>query len=379
MDSYKKTIAELLEFAGIQLNGSAPYDPRIHHDQFYRRVMREGSLGLGEAYMEGWWDCERLDEFFYRILRANLDQKVKGNLKLLWQGVKARLFNLQTKGHSKDIIVQHYNVGNDLYEKMLDEYMMYSCGYWQGADNLGEAQENKLELICQKLKLKPGLRVLDIGCGWGGFAEYAAKNYHVEVVGITLSVEQAKLAKERCKGLNVEIRIQDYRDVDEPFDRILSIGMMEHVGAKNHREYMKVVSHNLKDNGITLVHTIGNNASYQYTDPWIDKYIFPNSLIPSAAQLTNAMEGYLLLEDWHNFGLHYDYTLMAWLERFRMAWSGLKKEYDNTFCRMWEYYLTCCAGSFRARKNQLWQLVMVKDTFKGDYKAVRSVNQTHSV
>ena len=378
MDAYKKTIQELLAVAGIAMEGKAPYDIRVHNPKFFKRVIEEGSLGLGEAYMDGWWDCEALDEFFMRILRANLEKTVKGNFKILWTAFRARFFNLQTKKLSKNLIVQHYNVGNDLYEKMLDKNMMYSCGFWENADNLDEAQENKLELICQKLKLEPGMKVLDIGCGWGGFAAYAAKNHHVEVVGITLSEEQAKLAKQRCKGLPVEIRLQDYRDVDEPFDRILSIGMMEHVGAKNHRAYMEVVNRNLKDNGITLLHTIGNNESFEFTDPWIDKYIFPNSLIPSAAQLTKAMEGKLLIEDWHNFGLHYDYTLMAWLSRFKAAWSELRNRYDDRFYRMWEYYLNCCAGSFRARKNQLWQIVMVKDTFQGDYKAVRTLAGIHS-
>lgn len=379
MDTYRKTVQELLAAAGIGTEGKELYDITVNDPRFFGRVLREGSLGLGESYMDGWWDCEALDDFFKRILRANLDKKVKGSLKMLWTAFKARFFNLQTKRLSRDVIVQHYNVGNDLYEKMLDKHMMYSCGYWENAENLDEAQENKLELICQKLKLEPGMKVLDIGCGWGGFAAYATKNYQVEVVGITLSQEQANLAKERCAGLPVDIRQQDYRDVDEPFDRILSIGMMEHVGGKNHREYMEVVSRNLKENGITLLHTIGNNKSYTYTDPWIDKYIFPNSLIPSAAQLTKAMEGYLLIEDWHNFGLHYDYTLMAWWKRFEAAWGELKQNYDQRFYRMWQYYLNCCAGSFRARKNQLWQIVMVKDTFEGEYKAVRELSKSRAI
>ncbi|GAB3654378.1 cyclopropane fatty acyl phospholipid synthase [Echinicola sediminis] len=379
MDTYRKMVQELLAVAGIGTEGKAPYDITVNNPKFFRRVIREGSLGLGESYMDGWWDCKALDEFFKRILKVNLDRRVKGSLKMLWTAFKARFFNLQTRGYSKNLIVQHYNVDNELYTRMLDRNMMYSCGYWHNAESLDEAQENKLELICQKLKLESGMKVLDIGCGWGGFAAYAASNYQVKVVGITLSKEQAKLARERCAGLKVDIRLQDYREVDEPFDRILSIGMMEHVGAKNHREYMKVVSKNLKENGITLLHTIGNNRSYKYTDPWIDKYIFPNSLIPSAAQLTKAMEGYLLIEDWHNFGLHYDYTLMAWLKRFKDAWGDFRQKYDDRFYRMWEYYLNCCAGSFRARKNQLWQIVMVKDTFEGDYKAVRDLSKSQAM
>ncbi|MBD8490545.1 cyclopropane fatty acyl phospholipid synthase [Echinicola sp. CAU 1574] len=375
MDSYKNTIRELLSYAKIHINGDAPYEPKIHHPQFFKRVLREGSLGLGEAYMDGWWDCDALDEFFHRLLKANLDKKVKGNFKLIWQAIKAKFINLQSKQHSKNVIVQHYNVGNELYQKMLDRNMMYSCGYWEETYDLEEAQENKLELICQKLKLTPGMKVLDIGCGWGGFAAYASSRYHVEVLGITLSEEQATLARERCEGLPVKIRLMDYRDVDGMFDRIVSIGMMEHVGTRNHKKYMEVVNKHLKDDGITLLHTIGNNESYQTTDPWINKYIFPNSLIPSAAQLTKAMEGFLLIEDWHSFGLHYDRTLMAWLKRFETSWSQFKDQYDERFYRMWKYYLSSCAGSFRARKNQLWQIVMVKETFKGDYMAIRNLER----
>ncbi|UCS92910.1 cyclopropane fatty acyl phospholipid synthase [Echinicola marina] len=375
MDAYQKTIQELLAHAGICVNGAAQYDIQVKDHRFYKKVLSEGSLGLGEAYMDGWWECEALDEFFNKLLRAKLHQKVKGNLKMFWQGIKAKLFNLQSITLAKNTIVQHYNIGNTLYEKMLDKYMMYSCAYWEEARDLDEAQEKKLELICRKLKLSAGMRVLDIGCGWGGFATYAARNYQVEVVGLTLSEKQAELAKVRCRGLDVEIRLQDYREVNESFDRVLSIGMMEHVGLKNHRKYMEVVNKNLKDGGISLLHTIGKYATFEVTDPWIDKYIFPNSLIPSAAQLTKAMEGYFHIEDWHNFGLYYDNTLMAWLDRFKAAWDSIKEHYDHRFYRMWQYYLSCSAGSFRARQNHLWQIVMVKDTFKGEYKAVRSLCQ----
>ncbi|WP_186756727.1 cyclopropane fatty acyl phospholipid synthase [Echinicola salinicaeni] len=373
MDVYQKTIQELLANAGICVNGSAPYDIHVKDQRFYKRVLGQGSLGLGESYMDGWWECEALDEFFNKLLRARLHQKIKGNFKMIWQGIKAKLFNLQTINQSKNIIIQHYNIGNELYEKMLDKHMMYSCAYWEDARDLDDAQEKKLELICQKLKLSPGMRVLDIGCGWGGFAAYAAKNYQVSVVGLTLSEKQAELARIHCRDLDVEIRLQDYRGIDESFDRILSIGMMEHVGVKNHRKYMEVVHRNLKDDGISLLHTIGKYEAFEITDPWIDKYIFPNSLIPSAAQLTRAMEGFFQIEDWHNFGLYYDYTLMAWLDRFKAAWDSLKRGYDDRFYRMWEYYLSCCAGSFRSRQNHLWQIIMVKDTFKGEYRAVRDL------
>ncbi|WP_379945368.1 cyclopropane fatty acyl phospholipid synthase [Echinicola jeungdonensis] len=379
MDAYQKTIQDLLQDLDITINGSQPWDIQVHQKYFFKRVLQSGSVGLGEAYMDGWWDCESLDQFFTKILGAELDKKVKGNWNVMLQGLKARIFNQQNRAHSKKVIAQHYNTGNGLYEKMLDKHMMYSCGYWDGAETLEQAQENKLELICQKLKLEPGMKVLDIGCGWGGFAAYAAKNYQVQVVGITVSEEQEKLAKKRCEGLPIEIRLQDYRDVDEQFDRILSIGMIEHVGYKNYPVYMKVVNRLLKDDGITLIHTIGGNKTGFVTDPWINKYIFANSLIPSAAQLSNAMEPYFILEDWHNFGLHYDYTLMEWLRRFKAAWPELQGKYNERFYRMWEYYLSSCAGSFRSRKNNLWQIVMVKSTYPKEYKSVRFLGKQPAV
>ncbi|MGB8705234.1 MAG: cyclopropane fatty acyl phospholipid synthase, partial [Gillisia sp.] len=285
--------------------------------------------------------------------------------------LKARLFNRQTRKKAEKSIAGHYDIGNNLYQKMLDPLMIYSCGYWQEAENLQEAQENKLELICRKLKLAPGHRVLDIGCGWGGFAYYAAKNYDVEVVGITISQEQFKLAKERCKDLPVEIRLQDYRDLHEKFDRIVSVGMLEHVGYKNYKPYMEIVKTNLKKNGICLLHFIGGNTSKYITDPWINKYIFPEGLIPSITQIGEALENKLILQDWHNFGLYYDKTLMCWYDNFKNAWPSLKESYNEMFFKMWRFYLCSSAASFRARELQLWQLVLTGKDFSYGYQSVR--------
>ncbi|MDH7528362.1 MAG: cyclopropane fatty acyl phospholipid synthase, partial [Ignavibacteria bacterium] len=254
---------------------------------------------------------------------------------------------------------------------MLDKRMNYSCAYWKDATNLDEAQENKLELICKKLYLKPGMRVLDIGCGWGAFAKYAAEKYGVEVVGITVSKEQLKLAKELCDGLPVEIRLQDYREVNEKFDRIVSIGMFEHVGYKNYREYFKIAAKNLKDDGIFLLHTIGSNISTKSTDAWTHKYIFPNGMLPSLAQISKTVENLFVIEDVHNFGADYDKTLMAWYNNFKNNWHKLKDKYGERFYRMWEYFLLSCAGAFRARKNQLWQIVLSKKGILGGYSSIR--------
>lgn len=362
---------ELIASADITINGDRPFDIRVHDDRLYERIFREGSLGFGEAYMDSWWDVPNLDEFFDRVLRAHLDKKIKGNWSVLWLAISSRVFNRQSRKRSLIVGKQHYDTGNDLFTRMLGETMAYSCGYWANADNLQDAQKAKFDLICRKLGLKAGMHVLDIGCGWGGFLKYAAENYGVSGIGITISKEQASFAKEICAGLPIEIRIQDYRDVEEKFDRVISIGMFEHVGYKNYEIYMKSVNEYLKDGGLFLLHTIGANMSGTATDPWLEKYIFPNSHLPSIKQISTVLEGKFVMEDWHNFGTDYDKTLMAWYENFEKSWQELKGNYDERFYRMWKYYLLSCAGLFRARQAQLWQVVLSKGGVKGGWKSVR--------
>jgi len=361
-------IEHLLSLAGVVLNGRRPWDIQVHNDKFYYNVMRSGSLGLGESYMNGWWDAAQLDEFICRLLRAELDAKVN-SLQDVINYIGAMLINLQSPERSYEVGRKHYDIGNDLYEKMLDKRMIYSCAFWKYASTLDEAQESKLDMVCRKLELKPGMRVLDIGCGWGGMSQFAAENYGVEVLGVTISKEQASLARERCHGLPIEIRLQDYRSIDDTFDRILSLGMFEHVGYKNYRTFMQKVRNLLNEEGLFLLHTIGSNISRKTTDCWIQKYIFPNSMLPSAKQITESIEGFFVLEDWHNFGADYDKTLMHWFKNFRSSWSTLKKNYDERFFRMWKYYLLSCAGSFRARSNQLWQIVLSPRGISGGYRA----------
>jgi cyclopropane-fatty-acyl-phospholipid synthase len=254
---------------------------------------------------------------------------------------------------------------------MLDKRMIYSCGYWNRAATLEEAQERKLELVCLKLGLKPGMRVLDIGCGWGGFAKFACERYNVEVDGITVSKEQFALAQSTCEGLPVNIQFLDYRQLAHRYDRVVSIGMFEHVGFKNHRTYMSKVHQSLNENGLFLLHTIGSNVTSSWTDPWINQYIFPGTLLPSIQQIGKATEGLFVMEDWHNFSADYDKTLMCWYENFLNNWEYLKNTFDQKFFRMWKYYLLSCAGSFRARKNQVWQIVFSKNGLPGGYQSVR--------
>jgi cyclopropane-fatty-acyl-phospholipid synthase len=367
----RQELTRLLALAEVKINGPDPWDLQVHDERFYGRVLSQGALGLGESYMDGWWDCERIDELLFRILRVRLHKKAKMNWKAVLEALMAKLLNLQGKGRAARNAQKHYDIGNNLYRLMLDRRMAYSCGYWKDTDNLDQAQENKLDLICRKIRLQPGMRVLDIGCGWGSFAKFAAERYGAEVVGVTVSRNQVELGREMCKGLPVEIRLQDYRNVREKFDHVVSVGMAEHVGYRNYRTYLQTAARCLHDNGLFLLHTIGGDISRTSSEAFTDTYIFPNSLLPSLKQLGQAMENIFILEDLHNFGPHYDYTLMAWFQNFDRNWDQLRGEYDERFYRMWRYYLLSAAGSFRSRKNQLWQMVLSKDGVLGGYESVR--------
>jgi cyclopropane-fatty-acyl-phospholipid synthase len=360
MSGPKRVVEELLGHAGVTVNGPNPWDIRVTDDRTYARVLQGGNLGLGESYMDGWWKCDRLDEFFNRIIRARLEHKVKGGLRLMVPVIQARLLNRQTKRLALDVAERHYNLGNDVFMSFLDPYVQYSCAYFAGTDDLERAQLNKLDLLCKKLALEKSDHVLDIGFGWGGFAKYAAENYGCTVTGVNISQEQVDFAADFCKGLPVNPRLCDYRDITGSYSKIVSVGMFEHVGPKNYRVFMDVVHRRLEDDGIFLLHTIGNNESELAGDPWISKYIFPHGKLPSIAQIGKAVEDLFVVEDLHNMGPHYEKTLMAWHERFQHAWPKLKEKHDDRFRRMWEYYLLSCAGSFRARNIQLWQIVFTK-------------------
>jgi len=365
---FKKTVTDLLESVDIQVNGSRPFDIQVHNELFYSRVLSGKSLGLGESYMDGWWDCESLDQFCYQMLRGRIDKQVKvKNPAFLAHVLKAYFLNAQSKKRAYIVGEEHYDTGNDLFSLMLDQRMNYSCGYWENADNLDQAQINKLDLVCRKLHLKPGMKVLEIGCGWGGFAKYAAENYGVSVHGVTVSKEQMDYAERSCIGLETKFEMKDYRELNTKYDAIVSIGMFEHVGYKNYRNYMEVAQRCLEGEGLFLLHTIGRNTPSRSTDPWTNKYIFPNGMIPSPEQISKSLQGLFVVEDWHNFGQYYDPTLMAWNENFQKNYESLKDKYDQRFKRMWEYYLLMCAGTFRARRNQLWQLVLSKKGLMGGY------------
>lgn len=365
----ERLVRQVLARVQVEVGGSQPCDLQVHDPRWYARVMAGGSLALGESYMDGWWDCPALDQFFHRLLRARLDQQVRPSLGQAWAWLLARLSNRQSARRADQVAQVHYNLGNDLFGAMLDPEMNYSCAWWgQDCADLQAAQQGKLRLICQKLLLEPGQRLLDIGCGWGGLVRYAAMEYGVRALGVTVSQPQAELASQRCQGLPVEIRLEDYRSLRGSFDRIVSVGMFEHVGYKNYRTFMRAAARCLSEDGLLLLHTIGRNDSAVQADRWITTYIFPNGMLPSARQIAAACEGLFVLEDWHSFGPHYDRTLMAWHQNFQQAWSRLQDRYDERFRRMWSYYLLSCAGAFRARSIQLWQIVLSPKGLEGGYR-----------
>jgi cyclopropane-fatty-acyl-phospholipid synthase len=360
MDTYREIIERLLSTAHINVNGPTSWDIQVRDKRFFARALREGNMGLGETYMDGWWDCPRIDEFIYRVLKGKLTNQIKQNLKSLFYYFLSYLFNLQSQARAGIVSERHYDLGNDLFCSFLDPYLQYSCAYFEDTADLAEAQQKKLAMTCRKLDLKSRDHVLDIGSGWGGFARYAAENYGCKVTAVNVSKEQTAYAREFCKNPLVTFIQQDYRRITGQFDKIVSIGMFEHVGQKNYRTFMEICHKCLNENGIFLLHTIGGNISTVNCDDWINRYIFPNGMLPSLAQITKAAEDLFVIEDIHNLALNYYKTLLAWNERFQAAWPKLAATYGERFKRMWEYYLLSSAGAFRAREIQVWQIVMTK-------------------
>lgn len=360
----------LLARADIRIGGGRPWDLRVHDDAFFDRIVREGSLGLGDAYVDGWWDCDALDEFFHRVLRARLDRSLPFSLKAAAHFVRAHIGNPQSRRRATAVAKRHYDLGNDFYGAMLDPYRQYSCAYFDGTDDLAVAQQRKMELIARKLDVRSTDRVLDIGCGWGGLAKYLAETRGCRVTGLNISDEQIAYARASCAGLPVEIVKADYRDMDGTFDKIVSVGMFEHVGRKNYDAYMDTALRLLSRDGLFLLHAIGTEKG-SGEDAWIREHIFPNSALPSQATIAHAFGPRFVLEDWHNFGAYYDKTLLAWHRNFEAAWPRFRDRYGDAFERMWRYYLLSCAGSFRARTIQLWQLVLSPRGVAGGYASVR--------
>ncbi len=373
----KHEIEQLLRDVDVHVNGNHPWDVKIHDPRVLDTILYQHSIGGGEAYMDGWWDCDKLDELFYRICRNKSERKFYSTSRIALTVIKNSLINQQTPKRSEDVANTHYNLGNRLFELMLGKSMAYTCGYWKEAKTLDEAQFAKYDLVCRKAQLKPGEKVLEIGCGWGGLAKYMAEQYGCQVVGMDIAKEPASYAKELCKDLPVEIYHCDYRSQDVynsnnvQFDKIVSVGVLEHVGYKNYANLMKLARSMIKPEGIFLLHSIGGNVSINFCEPWINKYIFPRGMLPSLKQLGKAFEKHFVVEDWQNFGAYYEKTLLSWHENFNQHWPALINNYDERFRRMMNYYLLSCAGGFKARGMQLWQFVLSPNGILNGYNSIR--------
>ncbi|MEB3276452.1 MAG: cyclopropane fatty acyl phospholipid synthase [Cyanobacteriota bacterium] len=374
-------IRALTDQVDVGFAGDRPWDLQVHDPAFYGDLLRRGSLALGEGYVNGSWDCGALDQFFTRLLSLPTSRSAaagfghRAQLQAMLLQLLEGWVNWQSRRRSFAVGVQHYDIDPRVYAATLDSRRIYSCAYWHAADDLETAQTHKLQLICQKLELRPGLRLLDVGCGWGGLAAYAARHYGVEVVGITVSAEQARYCAQNGQDLPFTVKLCDYRSPELlqllPFDRIVSIGMLEHVGRLNDRTYFGTLDRLLRPDGLALIQTIGSHDTNSALDPWINTYIFPNGRLPSAKQVCAGFEPWFLLQDWENFGFDYDRTLMAWWHNFDRLWPVLSGELDSRFYRMWKYYLLSCAGFFRSAQGQLWQFVLTKKGSLYRYRSMR--------
>lgn len=377
MGMARTTIERLLGAADVEIGGDRSWDIEVHNAALFQRVLTMGGLGFGEAYMDGWWDCDALDELFCRLLQSKLDTVHIGGMKARLFELAGRVLNLQTIGRSKAVANLHYNMDNALFASMLGKTMAYTCGYWENHDSLDAAQDAKHDLICRKLKLSASDHVLELGCGWGAFAKFAATHYGCRISAVNIATQQVAFAKEYCAGLPVTLYCADYRDhsIYNPkghvFDKVVSVGLCEHIGWKNYAEFSALVASQLHPEGLFLLHTIGSDLSVTRVNAWTDKYIFPNGMLPSMVQLCRAFEEHFIIEDWHNFGADYDPTLMAWLRNFETSWPDHRKKYDDVFYRMWRYYLTSSAGFFRAHRGQLWHAVLSRCGSKAGYRSLR--------
>lgn len=338
----------------------------IRDSRATKQIARDGEFELGQTYMEGRWDVGDGDlKALLILLRSNFSPKIVSK----WYFPLTKLYQQYNKiSRSYRNISYHYDTEESIFRMFLDKEMYYSCAYFKHeSDTLEQAQFNKSEMIAHKLLLEPGMKILDIGCGWGSLALHLAKHYNVHVTGITLSKEQLRVAKEEAKtrGLDTKINflLADYREYQprEKYNRIVSVGMLEHVGAQDLPVYFECLHNMLAEDGVALVHTIGNKGVATEVNPWINRYIFPGGRIPALSEIATGLEkSRLMLTDLEIWRLHYAWTLREWLKRFELHKEQVLSIKDETFYRMWEFYLAACSMSFKVDDLVVFQCQMAK-------------------
>ncbi len=344
----------------------------IKNPDFYDRVVRDGSLGMGESYMEGWWDAEGDDivSAIGIIISNQLEKTIRVSPSLMLSAASTKIFANVSRVRSKSNIQQHYDVGNDFYELFLDENMAYTCGYQKDPnDTIEDMQNQKHERVARKLGLKAGESMVDLGCGFGGMLRYGAKNFGIKGMGVTLSEGQYEWANKKMQeeGLhdNIRVELKDYRDMTGTFDHVVSIGLAEHTWQRGYETFIGKISELLKEGGVGLVHTIGvTSPPHETTDAWINRYIFPDGRLPRLEELIEEMRrAGLTVGHVENFKLHYAETLRHWKEKFnknRATIKAMAPEYNEEFLRMWDYYLQVCEAGFRYGELQLYQILFCK-------------------
>lgn len=353
-------VARIFSIADVAINGTRRWDIRVSDDRFFPSVLFQGSLGLGESYLRGWWTCEDLEELFYRLITGGLERISRALPVHMIGRLADRFVNQQTRDKSLRVAERHYNLGNDLFLSFLGAYKNYSCGLYESTQTLDEAQVAKMEKICHELDLRPGDRLLDVGGGWGEFARFAATRHGCHVTSINIADEQIAYATEYCGDAPVEIRKCDYREISGRYNKIAVIAMLTHVGYKNYRLFMEVMSRCLEPNGLILIETVGGHVSQTNCEPWTDKYIFPGGMIPSLEQLDRSVEGLFHRTRISEFGLSYVRTLRSWHQNLLAAWPTLRHRYDDSTRLMFEYFFLSCAGAFRARDLVYWHVLLSK-------------------
>lgn len=356
------------EFSVGQGNAAGHLCVHVRHLRFFPQVICYGNLGLGESFMRGDFEMERgcLDDLLTVLLRNRIDERIRRTRRLIWKVAWIQLSNALRDREAN--VQQHYDLGDDLFEAFLDSSLNYSCGYAvTPGDDLEQLQSNKLNRICQKLRLQPNQSLLDIGCGFGGLLIFAAKYYGVTGTGITISRRHCERGNSEIFRHGVEDRVRiefrEYRSIQDRYDRIVSVGMMEHVLPSEYDLYFRKIAESLSPDGIGLVHTIGCSAVANEHDPFIQKYIFPESNQPRLSEIAASLEkNGLAILDVENIVRHYAHTVSRWLERFRQNRVALDStRYDPAFQRMWEYYLCCGIAAARVSDAAVYQVLFHND------------------